>query len=173
VECLALATMPSAAETQRYVAPKPTVQEVHWHQEFVRLFDSGDMRAASVAADNLEQALQGINDAQGWYILGNDYNAIHRWKSAISAFNHSLTILPNNAYAINGLGISYQGLGRNDLALNLFRRSAALGDNVAQQNANALLQEQAGAAQPSYNMGDKVRAAQEQENLNRCGKYSC
>nr|WP_321983414.1 hypothetical protein [uncultured Lichenicoccus sp.] len=63
------------ADGQRNVAPRPTAAEAHWHREFVRLFDAGHTHQAAFAADNLERALQGLDDAQGWYILGNDFNA--------------------------------------------------------------------------------------------------
>jgi len=166
-----------AAEAQQYVASRPTADEVRWHREFVRLYDAGRMGEAAAAAENLERSLQGTKDAQGWYILGNDYNAVRRWQAAIGAINQSLALLPDNAPAINSLGVSYQGLGRNDLALQLYRRSAALGNDVALRNANELLQSRARATPAPgtspNDLADRVRAAQELEHLRRCGTYSC
>jgi hypothetical protein len=60
-KCLVLAAItlitffPLPANAQGYVAPKPTAQEVHWHQEFVHLFDAGHTHEAVVAASNFNR----------------------------------------------------------------------------------------------------------------------
>lgn len=162
------------AQVQHYVAPRPTADEVHWHHEFVRLFDSGHTHDAAAAAENLEHSLQGLNDAQGWYILGNDWNAIAEWDRAVNAFKRALALQPDNAAIINNLGMAYKGLGKYDLAMASYRRAAALGDDRARKNANELSQALAPPPRRAGpDMGDRIRAAQEQENLRRCGTYSC
>lgn len=61
------------------------------------------------------------NDVQGWYYLGRTKYNENRFEEAISAFQRCLKLDPRNVKAEDNLGLSYEGLGRNDDAAAAYR----------------------------------------------------
>jgi Flp pilus assembly protein TadD len=57
------------------------------------------------------------NDSEGWYYLGRTKYNENRFAEAISAFQQSLKLDPNNVKAEDNLGLAYAGLGRADDAI--------------------------------------------------------
>jgi tetratricopeptide (TPR) repeat protein len=61
------------------------------------------------------------SDAEGWYYLGRTRYNENRFAGAIDAFEHCLKLDARTVEAENNLGLSYQGLNRNEEAVQAFQ----------------------------------------------------
>ena len=65
------------------------------------------------------------NDADGWYLLGRTKYNENRFAEAVSAFQQSLKLDPQNVKIEDNLGLSYAGLGRNEEAIAAYQQAMA------------------------------------------------
>jgi tetratricopeptide (TPR) repeat protein len=65
------------------------------------------------------------NDADGWYLLGRTKYNENRFAEAVSAFQQSLKLDPQNVKTEDNLGLSYAGLGRNEEAIAAYQQAMA------------------------------------------------
>ena len=66
------------------------------------------------------------NDADAWVQLGNTYFDANNFVKAIAAYNHYLTLQPNNPNVLTDLGIMYRNNGQPTEAIASFDRAIAL-----------------------------------------------
>jgi Flp pilus assembly protein TadD len=74
------------------------------------------------------------NDADGWYLLGRTKYNENRFAEAVSAFQQSLKLDPQNVKTEDNLGLSYAGLGRNDEAIAAYQQAMAWQAKAALRN---------------------------------------
>ncbi len=73
-------------------------------------------------------------DSEGWYYLGRiKYNS-NRFDEAIAAFQKCLALDPGNVKAEDNLGLSYEGLGNAEAALEAYRKAIEWQAQVAAKN---------------------------------------
>jgi Flp pilus assembly protein TadD len=65
------------------------------------------------------------NDPDGWYLLGRTKYNENRFAEAVSAFQQSLKLDPQNVKTEDNLGLSYAGLGRNEEAIAAYQQAMA------------------------------------------------
>jgi len=89
-----------------------------------------------VDADNwLTKMLQWTpNDTDGWYLLGRTKYNENRFAEAVSAFQQSLRLDPQNVKAEDNLGLSYAGLGRNEEATAAYQQAMAWQEEAPLKN---------------------------------------
>lgn len=63
------------------------------------------------------------NDAQAWFYLGRTEYSETKYLPAIEAFEHCLKLEPKNVVAEYNVGLSYEGLGQKDEALQAYQNS--------------------------------------------------
>ena len=63
------------------------------------------------------------NDAQAWFYLGRTEYSETKYLPAIEAFEHCLKLEPKNVIAEYNVGLSYEGLGQKDEALQAYQNS--------------------------------------------------
>ncbi len=78
-------------------------------------------------------------DALGWYYLGRTKYNENRFEEAIAAFEQCLKIEPRNVKAEDNLGLSYEGLNRNDEAMAAYRTAIAWQADAAVRNSGPYL----------------------------------
>ena len=78
-------------------------------------------------------------DALGWYYLGRTKYNEDRFEEAIAAFEQCLKLEPRNVKAQDDLGLSYQGLHRNEEAMAAYRTAIAWQADAAVKNPGPLL----------------------------------
>ena len=66
----------------------------------------------------------GYNDLAWVYYQQKDY------QNAVDAAQKGLGVVPNNAWLLNGLGVSLEGLGRNDEAKTVLDQAASISKNL-------------------------------------------
>lgn len=66
-----------------------------------------------------------------WYYLGRTKYVENRFKEAIAAFQHCLTLSPRNVRAEYNLGLAYAGLSQNQQAIAAYRTAIAWQQNAA------------------------------------------
>jgi len=64
-------------------------------------------------------------DSDGWYGLGRVLYVLQRFQEAADCFQRSLVLAPRSVKAENNLGLSYEGLNRNDDAVAAYRKAIA------------------------------------------------
>ncbi len=64
-------------------------------------------------------------DPEAWYALGRIRFTAQRFQEAADCFSHSLALLPRSVKAENNLGLSYEGLNRQDDAVAAYRQAIA------------------------------------------------
>ncbi|MCX9085672.1 MAG: tetratricopeptide repeat protein [Candidatus Methanoperedens sp.] len=64
--------------------------------------------------------------ADEWYNEGNDLGRSGKYAEAINAYDETLKINPQDAYALNNKGIVLKNLGRNDVANKVFDKASQL-----------------------------------------------
>jgi tetratricopeptide (TPR) repeat protein len=78
-------------------------------------------------------------NVEAWYDLGRTrYNENH-FKEAIETFQHTLQLDPKNVKAEDNLGLSYQGLGRNDEATAAYKIAIGWQKDAAKQDPGPYL----------------------------------
>jgi len=79
------------------------------------------------------------NNVEAWYYLGRTkYNENH-FEEAIQTFQHTLQLDPKNVKAEDNLGLSYEGLGRNDQAAAAYRTAISWQENAAKKDPGPYL----------------------------------
>lgn len=74
------------------------------------------------------------NDSEGWYYLGRiKYNS-NRFDEAIAAFQKCLVLDPGNVKAEDNLGLSYEGQGNAEAALEAYRKAIEWQARVSAKN---------------------------------------
>ena len=74
----------------------------------------------------LRRSLQSDSrDPQAWYYLGRTKYSESQFPEAIEAFAQCLKLEPHNPQAENNVGLSYEALGRRDLAIQAFENAIA------------------------------------------------
>ena len=81
---------------------------------------------------NLELGSESLHMA--YYNLGNKYRDLGRWQRAIDSYGDSLAINPGFVSAHNNLALAYEGAGRSEEAIEVWR--GVLTWSVAQQDAS-------------------------------------
>jgi len=66
------------------------------------------------------------NDAEAWVQLGNTYFDTNNFVKAIAAYNHYLTLQPNNPNVLTDLGIMYRNNGQPTEAIAAFDKAIAI-----------------------------------------------
>jgi cytochrome c-type biogenesis protein CcmH/NrfG len=75
---------------------------------------------------SLEQRVaSNANDAEAWMQLGNTYFDTNNFVKSIAAYNHYLTLQPNNSNVLTDLGIMYRNNGQPTEAIASFDRAIA------------------------------------------------
>ena len=75
---------------------------------------------------SLEQRVAAnANDAESWVQLGNTYFDTNNFVKAIAAYNHYLSLQPNNPNVLTDLGIMYRNNGQPTEAIASFDRAMA------------------------------------------------
>jgi Flp pilus assembly protein TadD len=74
------------------------------------------------------------NDPDGWYLLGRTKYNENRFAEAVSAFQQSLKLDPQNVKTEDNLGLSYAGLGRNEEAMAAYQQAMAWQAKVPLRN---------------------------------------
>jgi len=64
-------------------------------------------------------------DAQGWYYLGRTKYSESQFPEAIEAFEECLKLEPRNLLAEYNVGLSYEGLGQRDQAIQAYQNAIA------------------------------------------------
>jgi tetratricopeptide (TPR) repeat protein len=92
------------------------------------------------AAKWMNQALAGEpGNAQYWYYLGRIQYSLNAFDDARTAFEKSLSLRPNDVHDLYNLGLTYEGLGQPETAIELYRQ--------------AITNDGASDAQPFYDLG--------------------
>lgn len=73
------------------------------------------------------------SDAEAWYYLGRTKYNENRFEEAIQAFQKCLDLRPTFAPAVDGLGLSQAGLGRNAEAISSLQKAISMQENSAQK----------------------------------------
>jgi len=79
------------------------------------------------------------NDALGWYYLGRTKYNENRFEEAIAAFERCLKLEPRNVKAEDNLGLSYEGLNRNEEAMTAYRAAMAWQADAAVKEPGPML----------------------------------
>lgn len=79
------------------------------------------------------------NNRQAWYYLARTKYNENRFEEAVETFQHLLQLDPKNVKAEDNLGLSYEGLGRNDDAATAYRTAIAWQKDAAQQDPGPCL----------------------------------
>ena len=80
----------------------------------------------------LTLALEGDpDDAEGWYYLGRTKYNENRFEEAIQSFQKCLDLRPQFVLAVDGLGLSYAGLGHNAEAIASLQKAISMQENFA------------------------------------------
>lgn len=79
------------------------------------------------------------NNLQAWYYLGRTKYNENRFEEAIETFQHLLQLDPKNVKAEDNLGLSYEGLGRNEEAAAAYRTAIAWQKDTAKQEPGPYL----------------------------------
>ena len=66
------------------------------------------------------------HDAQVWYDLGRTKYNENRFEEAVNCFKRALQIAPGNVKTEDNLGLSFGALGRNEEAMDAYKRAIAL-----------------------------------------------
>ena len=82
-------------------------------------------------------------DAEIWYSLGRLRYSEQKYSEAVDCFRKALLLAPENVKAENNLGLSYEGLNRQDDAIAAYRQA------IAWQHADATSK---GSEQPLLNL---------------------
>jgi tetratricopeptide (TPR) repeat protein len=91
----------------------------------------------------MTQALIGDSkNALYWYYLGRIRYSLNTFDKARAAFEQALHLAPNDTRDLYNLGLTYEGLGKTELALSFYKQAIA-------SEQGALLQD----AQPYYDLG--------------------
>lgn len=115
---------PSAAQVASSVPPSPASPPIPPEQ------------AARIAA--LEKAvLDNPSDARNWTELGNLYFDTNQPGRAVTAYQRSLALAPDNPDVITDMGIMFRELGEFEKAVAQFRRASS----VSPRHENALFNE--------------------------------
>ena len=78
-------------------------------------------------------------NVEAWYYLGRTkYNENH-FEQAIQTFQHTLQLDPKNVKAEDNLGLSYEGLGRNEEAAAAYRTAISWEENAAKKDPGPYL----------------------------------
>ncbi len=65
------------------------------------------------------------DDPEGWYGMGRIRFTQQRFAEAVECFKHSLRLQPNSVKAEDNLGLSYEGMNRQDDAVAAYRQAIA------------------------------------------------
>jgi tetratricopeptide (TPR) repeat protein len=79
------------------------------------------------------------NNLQAWYYLARTKYNENRFEEAIETFQRVLQLDPKNVKAEDNLGLSYEGLGRNDEAAAAYRTAIAWQKDAATQDPGPYL----------------------------------
>lgn len=92
-------------------------------------------------ADLEKRAAANPASAPDWINLGNIYFDAHQPQKAIGAYEHALSLAPENPDVLTDLGIMYREIGRYDKAVECFRKAVAIdpGHQNALFNAGVVL----------------------------------
>ncbi len=97
--------------------------------DYVLLSDYGDADRWFTKATELDP-----ENVLGWYYLGRAKYNENRFEEAISAFKRCLKLSPKHVRAADNLGLSLQGLGRNEDALAAFHDAIAWQADLPQKD---------------------------------------
>jgi tetratricopeptide (TPR) repeat protein len=78
-------------------------------------------------------------DSDGWYYLGRVKYNENRFEEAASAFQQCLKLDPKNVKAEDNLGLSFQGLGRNEEASTAYQAAIAWQADVLVKNPDPFI----------------------------------
>jgi Flp pilus assembly protein TadD len=79
------------------------------------------------------------SDAQAWFYLGRTEYSETKYAPAIEAFAHCLTLEPKNVEAEYNVGLSYEGLGQKDEALQAYQNAIAWQAGGAAKSADPFI----------------------------------
>ena len=112
-------------------------------------------------------------DALGWYYLGRTKYNENRFEEAIAAFERCLKIEPRNVKAEDNLGLSYEGLNRNEEAMAAYRTAIAWQADAPVKNSGpyldlgSLLVDSDHAQEALPNLLEAARLAPEEYKVHR------
>lgn len=95
--------------------------------------ESMDPQLARAIAEQEKRAAANPASAVEWINLGNVYFDAHKPPEAIKAYEHALSLAPDNADVLTDLGIMYREIGDFERAVASFRKAIAI--NPGHQNA--------------------------------------
>jgi Flp pilus assembly protein TadD len=78
-------------------------------------------------------------DADAWYLLGRAQYNENRFQEAITSFQRTLALRPNDVKAEDNLGLSYQGLNRLDDARRTFETAISWQNDASVKDAQPYL----------------------------------
>jgi tetratricopeptide (TPR) repeat protein len=114
----------------------------------------GEAQLAIKAIDDGEAKAGANFSARDWYIFGNARKTFRQFDRAVVDYRKAIAMAPDSNEAWNNLGIAYQMEGDNADALKAYNRAAALGNQMAAENAatlQAAIDQQARAQANQYN----------------------
>lgn len=97
--------------------------------DYVILADYGDADIWFTKATEFDPT-----NVLGWYYLGRTKYNENRFEEAVTAFKRCLELAPKHVRAEDNLGLSLQGLGRNEEALAAFRNAIAWQSDAPQKD---------------------------------------
>jgi Flp pilus assembly protein TadD len=97
----------------------------------------GDMASAEHWAKVATELDPG--DPEAWYALGRIRYTLQRFQEAADCFERSLVLRPRSVKAANNLGLSYEGLNREDDAVKAYRQAIAWQQTAPRPSEQPLL----------------------------------
>jgi tetratricopeptide (TPR) repeat protein len=106
----------------------------HVALDYALLPDYADARRWAQRARDLEP-----QDAENWYVLGRIDYSDGNLTAAVSSFQQAAVLDPGSVKVQNNLGLAYEGLDREQAAVEAYRNAIALGDQQSQPSEQPLI----------------------------------
>lgn len=102
------------------------IQQKHLPEILILVYFIVFFATACTTTQETELARQGIRKGEAAKTVGEAYLSQKNYTGALREFTKAVKVLPNDPYLHNNLGLTYQGKGRLDIAIEHFERSVAL-----------------------------------------------
>jgi len=118
------------AEFKKAIALDPNFPRVHYYLGLTYLLKDGASRISDAEAEFKLEVTAHPDDFSANYYLGIVSTIERKWDAALNSLLKSARIQPNNPDPYFFLGQTYQGLGRHDQAVEVFKKSIALNPDL-------------------------------------------
>jgi tetratricopeptide (TPR) repeat protein len=120
----------------------------HWNNLAATYANSGDYEKAEQTLDEGQRVAGTRYTTQDWYVAGNAYNKLRLFAKAVAAYRQALKISPNWGACWTNLGVAQQMNGDPTSAMASYHKGFSLGNQLAQENINALTPHPSNSSNP-------------------------